>query len=59
MIIEKKASQCCKEKYTCIKDYLTEPLFDIRRVSKREQEGLASQRVGSCKSAAPKILTAG
>lgn len=59
MIIEKKASQCCKKIYTCIKDNLTEPLFDIRRVSKREQEGLASQRVGGCKSEAPKILTAG
>jgi len=53
MIIKKKASK------SCIKDDLTEPLFDIQRVCKREQEGLASQRVGGCKSAAPEILTAG
>lgn len=36
-----------------------EPLFVIWCVSRREQEGLASQRVSGCKSASPKILTAG
>ncbi len=35
------------------------PLFVIQLISRREHGDLASQRVSSCKSAAPKILTAG